>query len=167
MTPSAILEQTTLLKGCHDKREEGMCAMELVAWLANEPHSDHPACACPVAGAFLRSWNDSADDEDRQLLKPYLPRVVGTNDGLSEQRAWCAVDWVIREFAPTWLELAKIDASELRQLAPVNDLASLELATPILERKRKEASAAWDAAGAAAWDAARDAALYGDRKSVV
>jgi hypothetical protein len=34
-----------LKQGSHTAREYGMCAMEAVAWLAGEPHSDTPTCA--------------------------------------------------------------------------------------------------------------------------
>lgn len=45
----------TLHEGAHKDPADGMCAMEAAAWIAGEPHSDHPACACPVIGAFMRS----------------------------------------------------------------------------------------------------------------
>jgi hypothetical protein len=38
----------TLSHGSHDRREDGMCLMEAVAFLAGERHSDRPVCACPV-----------------------------------------------------------------------------------------------------------------------
>ena len=66
------------------------CVMEAVAWVAGEPWSDSPECASPVLGAFLRSWNDSLPDDDRQDLKRYIPRLVGSR-GTAEQedaRAW-------------------------------------------------------------------------------
>ena len=55
-----------------------MCVMELSAFLAGEPHSDAPVCVSPVIRAFLVSWNDSLDDDGRQMLKPYAARVLGT-----------------------------------------------------------------------------------------
>ena len=53
------LETYQLMQGSHSDFEGGMCAMEFVAWLAEEPHSDAPDCACPVLAAFMRTWNDS------------------------------------------------------------------------------------------------------------
>ena len=38
----------------HKAREDGMCALEAVAWLAGEPHTDHPKCVSQVIGAFVR-----------------------------------------------------------------------------------------------------------------
>ena len=57
---------------------EKACVMEAVAYVAGEEWSDHPECASTVISAFLRSWNDSLSDEDRQMLKPLIPKLVGT-----------------------------------------------------------------------------------------
>src|SRR5262245_39931378 len=81
------LECLTLVHGAHQSREQGMCAMEAVAWLAGEKHSDAPACACSViAGAVMR-LNDrigkgaEADKIRTRLLRPLLPRIVGSRAG--------------------------------------------------------------------------------------
>ena len=65
-----ILDTLELKQGVHRSFDAGACAMEAVAYLAGEPHSDHPICASPVISAFMREWNDSLDDEGRQKLKP-------------------------------------------------------------------------------------------------
>jgi len=65
-------------RGGHESWEKGACVMEAVAYVAGEPFSDHPACASPVITSFLISWNDSLPDDQRQMLKPYIPRIVGT-----------------------------------------------------------------------------------------
>jgi hypothetical protein len=52
--------------------------MELASMLADGPFSDHPASACPVIAAFLRSYNDPVDDERRQDRYRYAARVTGT-----------------------------------------------------------------------------------------
>ena len=101
------LERLPLLRGKHRSRAEGQCAMELVSYLAGEPWSDAPACACPILTAFVVRYNDNSDDEQRQLLKPFLPALIGTRgDGKSELRAWLALDWFVREAMPAWLDLA-------------------------------------------------------------
>lgn len=46
--------------------------------LGGEPFSDHPRSVCPVIGAFLRTYNDSIDDERRQALYAYAAEVVGS-----------------------------------------------------------------------------------------
>jgi hypothetical protein len=148
--------------------EEGVCAMEMVAFLAGEEHTDHPACTSPVIAAFLRSWNDALDDGDRQRLKPWLPRVIDTRDGRDEARVWLVIDWLIRSYTPAWLELAGLTdcATQLRGLKTIGDLEAVSDARPVIDRARAYAAAAgaaagaaaWDAAGAAAWAAARAAA---------
>jgi hypothetical protein len=131
--------------------------MELVAYMAGEAHSDHPACVSPVLGAFLRRWNDDLDDACRQRLKPHLPRLIGTaNDGLDERRGWILTDWMVRTHLPAWLDLAGIaaPATALRALPEMLDVASAASAQPTIENARVVSAAA----RAAAWDAARDAA---------
>jgi hypothetical protein len=139
--------------------------MEAVAYVAGEPFSDHPECASPVITSFLVSWNDAMNDVDRQMLKPYIVRVVGTRTGKrhEEQRAWMLTDWLARECAPAWMRLAGLagQAELLESLAPLTSAASAREAQPVLDAARKDSAAAWAAAGAAwdaAWDAARAAA---------
>lgn len=153
------LDELHLDGGAHGTFEEGHCALEVVAWLAGEEHSDHPKCASPVIGAFMRRWNDDLDDEGRQRLKPYLPRLVGSKatKKIEERRAWMAADWLVRVHTPAWLELAGIteSAEALRSLPELRTLTGLKKSRPKIDAAR---AAAWDAAGAAAWAAARDAA---------
>jgi hypothetical protein len=154
------IEEIILQSGAHTSPNEGMCVMEAVAYFAGEPFSDHPDCVCPVIGAFLRSWNDGVDDAFRQRLKPYIPRVVGTADAHAEERSWLAMDWIIREYLPTWLELAKITATAtaLRNSPPILGPTALANVTGLLANSQKEAAAARAAARDAAWVAARVAA---------
>jgi hypothetical protein len=158
----AWLDNITLDKGAHDSPENGVCALEAVAYVAGEPFTDHPACASPVLGAFLRSWNDSLNDQDRQMLKPLIPRLVGTNtcEKDEETRAWMATDWLARECAPAFLRLAglTVQAEALEGLAALDGKRRADEAMPVLRSAQKDAAAAWDAARAAAGDAARAAA---------
>jgi hypothetical protein len=85
---SPVTYQTVKLsKGKHISPEDGACVMELASMLAGEPFSDHPACACPVIGSFLRAYNDSLDDERRQDLYAYAAKVVGSRSTGAVQRA--------------------------------------------------------------------------------
>jgi hypothetical protein len=52
--------------------------MELASMLAGDAFNDHPRSVCPVIGAFLRTYNDSIDDERRQALYAYAAKVVGS-----------------------------------------------------------------------------------------
>ena len=150
--------------GSH-RPDEGVCLMEAVAWLAREPHTDHPDCTCPVLGAVGRSLNDCLDVERRQRLKPVIPALVGTaGDGHAEARGFMAMDWIVRTYTPAWLRLARLDteADGLQSLPEIADAATLRGAQEMLDAARQsvEASgaAAWNAAGAAAWDASGAAA---------
>ena len=89
-----------LAKGNHPSPRDGRCAMEWVSYLADEPHSDEPACVSPVLQRFCIAFNDALPDDKRQRLRPYLARTIGTaGDGLDEQRSWLATDWLIRTYS--------------------------------------------------------------------
>ena len=154
----SILDDILLKSGGHANLEEGACAMEVVSYLAGEPWSDRPKCASPVISAFMRSWNDALDDEGRQRLKPYLPKLIGTKGTKAQEskRAWMAADWFIRVQTPAWLELAGCTevAQAVRSLPPVVSRQTAKSAMPTLEEARKQGAAAWDAVRDAAWDAA-------------
>jgi hypothetical protein len=78
----------TLYTGEHDASEGKRCAMEFVAYLAGERHTDRPKCVDPQIGAFMRALNDMLTDEPRQMLRPYLARTIGTADeGWAERNA--------------------------------------------------------------------------------
>lgn len=148
-----------LSAGAHESIESGACVMELVSYIAGEPWSDAPQCACPVITAFMVSWNDSLPDADRtRLLKPLIPLIVGTRSTkeIERRRATMAADWLIRVHTPAWLRLAKLDAQAeaLESLPEITDFAQSPSLMPMLTAVKSDAAAA----GAAAWDAARDAA---------
>lgn len=155
------LESLVLEKNSHNSPAEGMCVMEAVAYVAGEPFSDHPACASKVVGAFLRTWNDSLPDDDRQSLKQYIPLLVGSAGSaeVEDRRAWMACDWLVRVHTPAWLRLAGLtdQADQLASLAELSP-ATVPSIKPALEAVRADAraagAAAWDAAGAAARAAA-------------
>ena len=159
----AALDSLTLASGAHNPADAGqeMCVMEAAAWVAGEPHTDHPECVSPVLGAFLRRLNDTWGDEQRQTLKPFAARVIGTaGDGQDDARSYLALDWLIRTYAPAWLDLAGLtaEAQELRVLRRIVDLIAAKDAGPVVRNARTKAAAAGDAAWDAAGDAARAAA---------
>ena len=159
-----LLQKVTRLdSGGHRPNEGAMCAMEAVAFIAREPWSDHPECACPVIGAFMRSWNDGLNDADRNaLLLPLIPKLVGTrgSKALEERRALMAADWLVRTHTPAWLRLAGLTAQAdlLTALPEITAMAQVPSIRGPLEAVRKDAAAAGAAAGAAAWAAAGAAA---------
>lgn len=158
------IDQITLASGGHKRAAEGMCMLEAAAYLAGEKFSDHPQCVSPVIASFGRAWNDAlrSNEERDRLLKPLIAVILNTvsTPAIESRRAWMCADWLVREFTPAWLTLAKLDeeAAALRDLAEIVDSATLDVARPLIESARKRAAAAWAAAGAAAGDAAWDAA---------
>jgi hypothetical protein len=162
----AYLEPLQLEQGSHPAPNNGLvhaCVMEAVAYVAGETWSDHPECASPVIGAFLRSWNDSLSDADRQMLKPLIPRLVGTkaSDLVEEKRVWMATDWLARECAPAFFRVAGLTehAEALERLTALTTTKRAEKAQPTLDAAWAAArAAARAAAGDAAWDAAWAAA---------
>jgi hypothetical protein len=174
----------TLAYGTHPNPQDGRCAMEWVAYLAGERHSDQPRCVSPAVRALCVALNDGLDGGERQHLRPYLTRTIGTAaDGLDESRAWMALDWLIGVYAPTWLRHAGLHDAAARLRAHcggIRDSASLVDALDTLERVRTHAhtarqeaygdvihwalavaagetgsESAWSFTAVGAWDAAR------------
>src|SRR5262245_37595568 len=122
-----------LLEGGHDNFAAGFCVMEAVAYVAGEPWSDHPACACPVIGAFMRSWNDAIKDDAHrtQLLQPYIVKLVGSRSTreVEQRRADLCLDWLARQHTATWLdrvESLKPHAEKIRALPPLFSIEAIE-----------------------------------------
>ena len=147
-----------MAKGAHKKAERLACVMEAVSFVAGERWSDHPTCACPIIGAFLRTWNDDLPDDERDaLLRPLVPLLVGTRStpAVERRRATMAADWLVREHTPAWVRLAglSVQADALAALPEITDFAQCPPLMPVLTAAKNDAVAAWAAAGDAAWDA--------------
>src|SRR5947209_18486841 len=100
MSP-ATYQTVKLSKGKHISPQDGAWVMELASMLAGEAFSDHPRCACPVIGSFLRAYNDTIDDDRRQDLYAYASQIVGS-------RTTAAVTRTRGERLATWeLELRR------------------------------------------------------------
>ena len=143
----------TLSYGTHATPDQGRCAMEWVSHLAGEPHTDQPECVSPVVRAFCIALNDGLEDGPRQRLRPYLTRTIGTaDDGFDHQRAWMAMDWLIRTYTPTWLAAAGLDdaANRLWSLSEVTSADGLPAASDALRLARHHARGAWGA-GPVTW----------------
>jgi len=69
--------------------------VELASVIGGETFSDRPDCVCDVIAAFLRSWNDRASHADRQRLRPYAERAVGTRatPEMTRQRRDLCLAW--------------------------------------------------------------------------
>ena len=143
------LEPLKLGRGSHNAPNNGLveaCIMEAVSYVAGEPFSDRPECASPVITSFLISWNDNLPDDQRQMLKPYIPRLVGTRTTKKDEetRAWMLTDWLARECAPAWMRLAGLSAQAeaLEALAPLTSAAQARKARSALDAARKDSAAA-------------------------
>src|ERR1700685_3688163 len=148
------LEGLHLKSGAHSPNST-FCVMEAVAYVAGEPWSDHPECACPVISTFLRSWNDALPtDADRdRLLKPLIRDLVGTRSTaeVENRRATMCADWLVRVNAPAWLRLAglTVHADALEALPEITDFEQCPSLMGTLNAARQDADAVWDAARAA------------------
>jgi hypothetical protein len=159
----AQVMQRDLKSGGHNDFESGLCVMEAVSYVAGEPWSDTPQCACPVITTFLRGWNDALPDDLRtDLLRGLIPRLVGTKSTpeVELKRSLLAADWLVRIHTPAWLRLAGLNAQaeSLSGLPEITAMAQVPGINPAIEAVRRDAAAARDAARDADWDAAWSAA---------
>jgi hypothetical protein len=81
------LDRVELVTGVGTRDAGRMCVMSLVACLAGEEHGDSPHCASPLIRAFAIPLNDNMPHAVRQRLKPFAPRILGTQDGQDAARA--------------------------------------------------------------------------------
>jgi len=146
----------TLRRGSHTDREKGVCVMEAVAWLAGEPHSDTPACACPIICKASNIMNDCApSDEIRtSVLKPYLTRLVGSKatPEIEKRRMFAIADLAVRTFAADAMESARLpeEAKKLRALGVIVDEPTAKAAALAAEGAAEAAGYASMAAALAA-----------------
>ena len=147
------LDTLVLRSGTHTSPSDGVSLMEAVSDFAGEPWSNSPRSTSPVIAAYARSLNDWLADDERQRLKAYIPRLVGTAEpDLELRRAFACADASVRVFAPLAFKAAGLveEAARLGVLAPV-DRASAESARSAAESAE---SAARAAASLSAWSAA-------------
>jgi hypothetical protein len=145
----------TLRPGSHESPQDGLCAMEWVAYLAGEKHSDYPSCVDLALRGFAIGLNDNLPDDLRQQLRPYLARMIGTaDDGRSEERRYAVADWAIHVAAAhAQVRVGRNDLAEkLRAIPEVRDVISA------LEAGRVARGVAHPHAQADAANAAADAA---------
>jgi hypothetical protein len=125
------LDNIKLACGSHSRREHGVCLMEAVAWFAGEEHSDHPKCVDTVLAAYGRALNDLLSRKERQILKPLIPKLVGTagSHALMQRRAYLIIDRYVRSSVPAFLrELPnkpRLDlAAKFEALSPIVNASS-------------------------------------------
>jgi hypothetical protein len=105
------LETLSLARSGHPMGiKDGACVMEAVSYVAGEPWSDCPKCACPVLTRFAIAVNDRVDDATRQKLKPLVVRLAGSKlDRTAEiARARFLVYWSITENLPKLTDVLQL-----------------------------------------------------------
>lgn len=100
------LDQIELAFGHHRSFDAGACAMEVVSWLADEGFTDAPECASRVVALYTIGLNDNLSDENRQQLKPYLVRMIGTGSDGKDTVRRKILRREIAALASPWLRLA-------------------------------------------------------------
>jgi hypothetical protein len=94
--------------GSHASPRDGVCVVELSSVIAGEGFTDRPRCVCDVIGAFLRSWNDRSSHAERQLLRPYAKRIVGSRArrSVTRRRRDVCLTWAGADLTGNWASRA-------------------------------------------------------------
>jgi len=95
-----LYDSIELVTGVGNRGDNELCLMSLVALLAGENHTDRPQAACPIIATFSIKINDGVDCDERQTLKPFAPRIIGTRDGLARHRVWLLTNAILGEVLP-------------------------------------------------------------------
>lgn len=157
------LNEVVLERGRHSTPDSGLSVLEAISVIApQEKFGDEPRNVSPVIARMLRVWNDLLDDEPRQKLKEYIPRVMNSvlSYDVEDFRAWVATDWLVRVQAPIWLKAAGL--GELAEIVEQQDGIfgpdQARAAQPVLDdaaeaahAEAKEGSRLWTEAGEKAW----------------
>jgi hypothetical protein len=93
-----------------------MCVMEAVAYFAGEKHSHKPQCACPALTGYMMTLNDLLPKDERQLLKPYILKLIGTRDNNNKTLKRAEIlSWTsITKLVPHCLNLISLNAEALK-----------------------------------------------------
>src|SRR5579872_7182520 len=95
-----VYARVRLVRGMGSRRKGRLCVMSFVALLAGERHTDAPTTSSPFIRTLAVYLNDAMPDLERQRLKPFAPRILGTNDGLDRERAEVALGVLTAEIVP-------------------------------------------------------------------
>jgi hypothetical protein len=153
---SLDVDRLVLVRGGNYPGAGGFSAMEAVAFAAGEAWSDRPRCASPTITDWMIAWNDGLDDHQRQHLRRYIWRLVGSRGTRAQERErrWMAADWLVRWYAPGWLAAAGLrdQAMSLAGLRPLRcprDVAAVwPIVAPAARAARSARDAAWRSAAA-------------------
>lgn len=128
MTQTSDLWQYDLTAGASDHPRTGACTMDAVSWFAYGRLGDHPQCACPILTEYVIGGQDAMPNNTRQLLKPFILRLIGSRDRTAEAaRLQYLTIYAAKVFFPMAL-----DAVQLRDVArPLRQLPNAASQTAI------------------------------------
>jgi hypothetical protein len=95
-----LYDQIELVRGAGRRKRGQLCIMSFVAYLAGERHTDHPRTASPFIRSFAIQLNDGLSPALRQDLKPFAPRIIGTNDGHDFERSSVVLQTIMDDILP-------------------------------------------------------------------
>lgn len=143
------LNAITLSRGAHGYQFQGVaCAIEWAnraavmcptlraKYGAPDRFCDNHPTISPIVRRLIIGLNDSFNDDDRQQLRPYVVRVLGTrtNDADEVTRSRIAFDAYVRKFIPAALRAAgqSVLAEQVEALPPLTSREARNAATPTL-----------------------------------
>lgn len=65
-------------QGAHPESSNQFCVMELIDYIVRGGKSDSPLCVDESLRTHMINWNDSLQDQPRQILKSLIPDLIGT-----------------------------------------------------------------------------------------
>jgi hypothetical protein len=128
----------------HARRGNRVTLLELVSWLAGEPHGEEPQAASKTLATFALWWARGLDDASRQTLITRAPALVasGNAEAAEAERRWAITEWLARVEAGAWLRAAGLveTADRLADLGPLDAETTLVDAVDLLTRAATIAS---------------------------
>jgi hypothetical protein len=120
------------------------CVAAIEAYLGGDGNANERACMSRSVAALYYGLAHSVcrDDPDLRasVVAGFFPLVVATSTTPDDERTrvHLAADWLLREWVPTWLQLANYtdEAAALRALRPITDAASTRAALVVLRPSR-------------------------------
>jgi hypothetical protein len=105
------LDNELLGPGAHSSPKQGLCLMEAVSYVMNEPHSAHPHCVADTLMAVGITLNDShiwRSHQDRtETLVPFIPRLINTAyDGRERGRMVTAFRRLVLNIGPVMFDMS-------------------------------------------------------------
>lgn len=129
----------------HARRGLHLTFLELVSWVAHEPHNDAPTSVSPVLATYARWFASALGRDRRQDLKSRARLMVGTGSAsrsgtavlltpADTERVWLTTDWMVRVQAAAWLRLAGLveAAGRLEAIGPTSNHLDLVRAVDVL-----------------------------------